>query len=171
MTLILIGQYKTFPHFQSCSSVFTQEKNRQTETNKKYVVSEMKLRAQSSGAVWKSKWQSWAPVPNKPTVSVDVKQHFNNEIKSLSSQLVGFWPGGVRAWSLIVYNNCSVVCGPVSNRWINVQPFHCTILHMFPSGPCRTCVDFVILDILSVLSRFCLPSSVQKVSLYREPMV
>ena len=29
------------------------------------------------GAVWKSRWTSWAPVPNKPTVSVDVKQHFN----------------------------------------------------------------------------------------------
>ena len=23
-------------------------------------------------------WTSWAPVPNKPTVSVDVKQHFYN---------------------------------------------------------------------------------------------
>ena len=23
----------------------------------------------------KSRWPSWAPVPNKPTVSVDVKQH------------------------------------------------------------------------------------------------
>ena len=33
---------------------------------------------QSLGAVWKSRWSSWAPVPNKPTVSVDVKQHFNN---------------------------------------------------------------------------------------------
>ena len=33
---------------------------------------------QSSGAVWKSRWTSWAQVPNKPTVSVDVKQHFNN---------------------------------------------------------------------------------------------
>ena len=33
---------------------------------------------QSSGGVWKSRWTSWAPVPNKPTVSVDVKQHFNN---------------------------------------------------------------------------------------------
>ena len=33
---------------------------------------------QSSGAVWKSKWPSWAPVPNinKPTVCVDVKQDF-----------------------------------------------------------------------------------------------
>ena len=25
-----------------------------------------------------SKWPSWAPVPNKPTVSVDVKQHSTN---------------------------------------------------------------------------------------------
>ena len=34
---------------------------------------------QSLGAVRKSRWPSWAPVPNKPTVSVDVKQHFNNQ--------------------------------------------------------------------------------------------
>ena len=27
----------------------------------------------------KSRWTSWAPVPNKPTVSVDVKQHFNHQ--------------------------------------------------------------------------------------------
>ena len=32
---------------------------------------------QSSGAVSKSRWTSRAPVPNKPKVSVDVKQHFN----------------------------------------------------------------------------------------------
>ena len=32
---------------------------------------------QNSRVVWKSRWPSWAPVPNKPTVSVDVKQHFN----------------------------------------------------------------------------------------------
>ena len=35
---------------------------------------------QSSGAVWKSRWPSWAPVPNKLTVSVDVKQHFNQQV-------------------------------------------------------------------------------------------
>ena len=35
---------------------------------------------QSSGAVWKSRWTSWAPVPNKPTVSVDGKQHSTNNI-------------------------------------------------------------------------------------------
>ena len=37
---------------------------------------------QRSGAVWKSRWPSCAPVPNKPTVSVDVKQHFNNNYQS-----------------------------------------------------------------------------------------
>ena len=35
---------------------------------------------QSSGAVWKSRWPSWAPVPNKPTVSVDVKQDSTSEL-------------------------------------------------------------------------------------------
>ena len=34
---------------------------------------------QSSGAVWNPMWLSWAPVPNKPTVSVDVKQHSTNQ--------------------------------------------------------------------------------------------
>ena len=34
-----------------------------------------KISLQSSGAVWKSRWTSWASVPNKPAVSVDVKQH------------------------------------------------------------------------------------------------
>ena len=36
-------------------------------------------RTQSSAAVRKSRWPSWAPVPNKPTVSVDVKQHFSDQ--------------------------------------------------------------------------------------------
>ena len=35
---------------------------------------------QSSGAVLKSRWPSWAPIPNKPTVSVNVKQHFNHQV-------------------------------------------------------------------------------------------
>ena len=29
---------------------------------------------QSSGSVWKSRWLSWAPIPNKPTVFVDVTE-------------------------------------------------------------------------------------------------
>ena len=32
--------------------------------------------SQSLKAVWKSRWTSWAS--DKPTVSVDVKQHFND---------------------------------------------------------------------------------------------
>ena len=37
----------------------------------------MGTKFQSSGAVWKPRWTSWAPIPNKPTVAVKVKQHFN----------------------------------------------------------------------------------------------
>ena len=33
---------------------------------------------QSSGAVRKWRWTSWATVPNTLTVSVDVRQHFSN---------------------------------------------------------------------------------------------
>ena len=36
--------------------------------------------SQSSGAVWKLRWRSWAPVPNKRTVSVDIKQHPANTV-------------------------------------------------------------------------------------------
>ena len=32
---------------------------------------------QNTRAVWKSRWPSWAPIPNKSMVSMDVKQHFN----------------------------------------------------------------------------------------------
>ena len=35
---------------------------------------------QNTGAVWKSRWTSWAPVPNNPPVSVDVKRHFNHQL-------------------------------------------------------------------------------------------
>ena len=39
--------------------------------------------SQSSGAVWKSRWPSWALIPHKPMVSVDVKQHFIATVLSL----------------------------------------------------------------------------------------
>ena len=35
------------------------------------------VQIQSSGAVRQSRWTPWAPVPNKPTVPVDLKHHFN----------------------------------------------------------------------------------------------
>ena len=38
----------------------------------------LQLSTQRSEAVWKSRKPPWAPVPNKPTVSVDVKQHSNS---------------------------------------------------------------------------------------------
>ena len=37
------------------------------------------------GAVLKSRWPSWSPVPNKPMVSVDVKQQSTNDT-SLASE-------------------------------------------------------------------------------------
>ena len=50
--------------------------------------------ALNSGAVWKWRWPSWAPVPNKPTVSVDVKQHFNLKLQPLwmLSKMIAFIP-------------------------------------------------------------------------------
>ena len=34
---------------------------------------------------WKSRWTSWAPVPNKPMVSVNIKQHFNKPLLYLQT--------------------------------------------------------------------------------------
>ena len=48
------------------------------------------LSRDSSGSVWKSRWTSWAPVLNKPTVSVDVKQHFN-KIWVVCPKLITIW--------------------------------------------------------------------------------
>ena len=55
----------------------------------------------SSGAVGKSRLTSWAPVPNKLTVSVDVKQHSTNHglfvafLPHLSAAYFSFFVGGV----------------------------------------------------------------------------
>ena len=43
---------------------------------------------QSSADVWKSRWPSWAPVPNKPRVSLDVKQHSTNSTKFYARRAV-----------------------------------------------------------------------------------
>ena len=37
--------------------------------------------SQNSGAVWKSRWPSWDPVPSKPTVSVMVTVYVKLELK------------------------------------------------------------------------------------------
>ena len=44
-----------------------------------------KSRCGSRGAVWKSRWPSWAPIPNKPMVSVDVKQHSADQWKEMDA--------------------------------------------------------------------------------------
>ena len=58
--------------FIDCEGQSSQDSAHKTPTT-------FKERGQSSGAVWKSRWPSWVPVPNKPTVSVDVKQHSTKE--------------------------------------------------------------------------------------------
>ena len=57
-----------------------------------------RLYIQSSGAVSMSRWTSWAPVPNKATVSMDVKQHFDYHFHTPShlpflvpNKPYGFW--------------------------------------------------------------------------------
>ena len=47
--------------------------------NSVWVLNVMLECTQSSGAVWKKRWPSWAPISNKPTVSVAVKQHWTIE--------------------------------------------------------------------------------------------
>ena len=50
----------------------------------------MRLVQSRSGAVLKSKWPSWAPVPNKSTpVFVDVKQHSTNSTRAAQFREAG----------------------------------------------------------------------------------
>ena len=72
----------------------------------------------SGAAVWKWRWPSWAPVPNKPTVFVDVKQHFNNNINCAK----GTSSGGV-----------CVPCIYSHTRWElpKVTPVFPVVLHVF----------------------------------------
>ena len=68
----------------------------------------------SSGAVWKSmRWPSWAPVPNKPTVSVDVKQHFNQQQRDWAA---GLRRGGSRSGVRVLLELPNVI--PVRTAWM-----------------------------------------------------
>ena len=64
------------PRYKHCSDVRPTWFNTQVYIHNIYT-NQAWYSLQSSGAVWKSRWPSWTPVPNKPTVSVDVKRHFN----------------------------------------------------------------------------------------------
>ena len=53
------------------------------------------------------RWLSWAPIPNKPTVSVDIKQHFNNIrltawLQNIHCRLARYTTSGIRCglWRL-----------------------------------------------------------------------
>ena len=117
---------------------------------------------QSSGAVWKSRWPSRAPVPDKPTVSVDIKQHSTNNYQSKSqcrkltlenktpplfleqTEPTTFWP---HAWCAatdlplwpttdlsLLPNISSVVLG----RQVLHTPFFITPHRKYHSHPCQT---------------------------------
>jgi len=88
--------------------------------------------------VWKSWWTSWANVPNnvhnnvpnnvhnnvpnvpnKPTVSVDVKQHFNHQQKHLkpvffeeSITILFVAAGSFFSFSGMIYKTRGFLCGP-----------------------------------------------------------
>ena len=52
------------------------------------------------GTVWKSRWTSRAPVPNIPTVSVDVKQPFNQPISYSNVRVWGaVWRSRWTSWA------------------------------------------------------------------------
>ena len=70
----LICQRLILLNLSGCQWVRSQSFDRCLGTIR-WVVGEEGGWVESSGAVWKSRWTSWAPVPNKLTVSVDVKRH------------------------------------------------------------------------------------------------
>ena len=72
---------------------------------------------QNSGAVWKSRWTSWAPAPNKPTVSVDVKRHFNYVHKHNSSVYTTHYD---KRLAFVVWLTSSS-CDPCSWRDVELQ--------------------------------------------------
>ena len=87
-----------------------------------YLWSSSHWRHQSSGTVWKSRWPSWDPVPNKPMVSVNVKQHFNQQLKTTQLHL---WLRTLRIphittktdmWTSLIFLFCSF-CVEFSDMW------------------------------------------------------
>ena len=84
-----------------------------------------------SGAVWKTSWPSWVPVPNKPMVYVDVKQHD-------SDHLLLEWP-----------RRCSGACAVyLMPEWPAVDPLRDvasgSCLMIESSGPEVAVLDFPV---------------------------
>ena len=84
---------------------------------------------QSSGAVWKWRWTSWAPFPNKPTVSVDLLQHFNNVLASTTSvntesSLLTFLRTSTHMFSIIVHPSRANTTAIHGNKLLPQTSFH-----------------------------------------------
>ena len=73
--------------------------------------------------MWKSKWKSWATVPNKPTVSLNAKQHFNQPAKFET----------LKAFLCSVFHRH--VKGLLSKR----IAFKCYIDVLYKTGKCNVC--------------------------------
>ena len=97
---------------------------------------------QTSGAVWKLRWPGWAPVPNKPTVSVDVKQLFNfNNLQPAGSagylcgQRTMYTKSTVRKtrWlKILVYTEKSTVSGQITTKVPYVESLEAYLhIHIF----------------------------------------
>ena len=92
--------------------------------------------SQSSGAVRKSRWTSWAPNPNKPTVSVHVKQCFNSTQCMGSASLVGS-AGYLRQLRLGWLFASNVVCLSVLHSAVCLSVLHSAVcLSVLHSAVC-----------------------------------
>ena len=80
--LVIVNERKSQTHTHARTHARTHA-HTHTECGYNYSPFFTPVSLQSSGAVWKSRWTSWAPVPNKPTVSVDVKHHSTNLCRSV----------------------------------------------------------------------------------------
>ena len=98
-----------------------------------------KQRSKLRSCVWKSWWTSWAPVPNKPTVSVDVKHHSTKQDTKRQIDAVST----LRSRPVLLY----VHGGPL---WTQLQALVYSIL-----PPATAIVDYAIgLEKLSACEQF-----------------
>ena len=75
------------PTKTKCMLMATRQKHhrKKKKSSFKSKVRDHANRAQSSGAVWKSRWPSWAPVPNKPYGFCGRKATLNNNRASFKT--------------------------------------------------------------------------------------
>ena len=115
----------------------------------------------SSGTVWESRWLSWAVCPNKPSVSVDVKnywtvlRHWSQLIPNMSTDIWGHyasihhhlsWPVPDRPYGLcgreatLNLNLYFACCNPQTGTWFHHED--CPVTTSLPiSSRYRTAVN------------------------------